>query len=543
MGARGFFEVMKKIKKIFTFYALPLLSSALMGLSYIPFPPWALFFCYVPLWLFALRQKRLKPLLTGAWICQFFGVLIGFNWVAYTIREFGLFPWPVAILGLLAFASFTNLHIPIALGFWFFSRKWFEKIKNGCAREFCVFLSLPLYCALCMQYYPMIFEWHFGYTWLYAGWPAFQTAEIWGFWFLNTLTLFFNLFFLLFVLKWDRGFITKLQYRQIRTWRMIGVWAVIFATLNVYGWRLERQVPKPDKEARVLMVQANIENPVKAYKKSKRDPRPLALFKLRAETQKHFYGWGQKPDFIIWPEGAYPYSIQHDGQTAQNNYGQKQARNLQTPIVMSATAEGPGGETNSVFVFNERGDMVQPPYDKTLLLAFGEYLPGEKWFPVKKLLPYYNRSFSRGTGEYKTINLNGVNLGFQICYEGLFDFFTRDLALEGAQILVNVTNDSWYGDWQEPYQHLYMTLGRAIEVRRPLIRVTNTGFSAFISARGKVGPVSDLNTQTSWIQSAPYYSVGKQTIFSRWGFYINSVFLWGLWACLFGACALYRFFQ
>ena len=601
-----------------------------MGTSYIPFPPWAVFFCYVPLWIFALKQERIKPLLIGAWLCQFIATLIGFNWVAYTIREFGFFPWPLSILGLLFFAGFANLHIPIALFFWFVTKKKIlktvsqgaggdlsQKIKKPVLISLIIFLTLPLYSALVMKYYPMIFGWNFGYTWFYFQWPAVQTAEIWGVQFLHTLTLFSNLLFLyVFLLNmrnWkinslleteyekQEGFFFIFHYPKMyvpvfpetehhqstfyklyqqltnrHIWMLL-FWIACFVGLNVYGWYLKNRWPEPDQTASVLMVQPNLENLSYLSKKFHTDPRPFTLKKLIKETfstiaepsklpkpselsaplnrlnrgtqwfSKPSFGLvepseptkssgpielRQKIDFILWPEGTYPYAIKHNTKTARSNPAQDQAKKWQTPIVLSAIGQNGKRITNSVFVFNEDGKMVQAPYNKTLLLAFGEYIPGETWLPIHKLLSYYGRSFTRGTGENKVILLNGIKLGFQICYEGIFDFFTRDLVLEKAQIIVNVTNDSWYGSWQEPYQHLYMTLSRAIEVRRPLIRGTNTGFSGFISAKGEIGPLTALNKSVSWIQPVPYYSQEKQTVFTSWGYYIDAVFLWFLFIVL-----------
>ena len=569
---------LSKLLKSCRFYSLPILSAVLMGTSYIPFYPWALFFCYVPLWLFALKQERLKPILIGAWICQFIGILIGFNWIAFTIREFGFFPWPIAILGLLVFASFANFHIPIALFFWFISKRYLlKKIKSVFVSYLLIFLLLPLYSVICMEYYPMIFDWHFGYTWFYAKWPAFQTAEIWGFQFLNTLTLFFNLVFLILFLSFLSHFSKRtlffkkyfsfqnLPYLSCKNalWIFIA-WALFFIGLNFYGQRLKENWPEADQTVSVLVVQPNIENLSKTHKRLNTDPRYFALSQLINETQKYFSQNKQKPNFILWPEGAYPYSIKYNNKTAQRNFVQKQAQQWQTPIVLSATGQSYGGASNSIFVFNEKGDLAQAPYNKTLLLAFGEYLPGEKWLPVDKLFSYYGRSFLRGTGKNKVTQLSlsdlnnsesnknlllaednqqlelknqlstsKINLGFQICYESLFDFFTRDLAKREAQIIVNVANDSWYGSWQQPWQNLYMTLARAIEVRRPLVRGTNTGLSAFISAKGEITNISALNKQMHWMQEVPYYSKKKNTIFTSYGYYIDQYFLWGLFVIIF----------
>ena len=395
----------------------------------------------------------------------------------------------------------------------------------------------------------MIFEWHWGYSWFYAGWPAIQTAEIWGFQFLNTLTLFFNFLALWGCLLWTKarpqGKPTKkklyllpahLSSMLINPKRQKALWVwggglVFFILLNIQGQYLKHRWPEPDQKAQVLIIQPNIANLHWMFQKSKQDPRAYALQQLIEETSPFFNpSSNQRPDFILWPEGAYPYRIRYNGGMAHASFVSQKAREWQTPILLSATGESPQGITNSLFAFDKEGQLIQPPYDKVQLLAFGEYLPGEKWLNWSKWLSYYGRSFKRGTGEYKTLNLNQgtatYRLGLQICYESLFDFFTRDLARKQAHILLNVTNDSWYGRGFEPYQHLYMTLARAIEVRRPFIRGTNTGFSAVITAKGEILKKSSLYKQDSWIQEVPYHSEGRQSLWASWGYYINSFFLW-----------------
>ena len=142
----------------------PILSGILIGTSYIPFPPWAIFFCFVPLWQFALKQESLKSLLIGGWICQFFVTIIGFNWVAYAVTEIDIPLWPQTFILCLIFIMLANLHIPFSLFFWFISCKKLKKIKYSLIRSWCIWLALPVYLALCTQYYPMVFKWHLGYT-------------------------------------------------------------------------------------------------------------------------------------------------------------------------------------------------------------------------------------------------------------------------------------------------------------------------------------------------------------------------------------------
>jgi len=116
-----------------------------------------------------------------------------------------------------------------------------------------------------------------------------------------------------------------------------------------------------------------------------------------------------------------------------------------------------------------------------------------------------------------------MKLGAQICYEGCLTDFHVGLAQQGAQIIVNSTNDSWYPDWNEPYQHLYMTLARAVETRRPLVRSTNTGVSTAILASGEILQFSPRGQEWTHVFEIPYWKNPSQPPFLTWGFYLFPV--------------------
>ncbi len=162
-----------------------------------------------------------------------------------------------------------------------------------------------------------------------------------------------------------------------------------------------------------------------------------------------------------------------------------------------------------------------------------KYFPGAIWFPkLKELFPEV-ADFGRGNGP-QILTLGQFRLGAQICYEGLFDWFSRDLANKGAQMIVNATNDSWYDLRMEPKQHGYMTLARAIEVRRPLIRSTNTGISTVILANGNILEQSPLHQEWYHLYEVPYMESPPATVFMGWGYWLipGLLFFWLLW--LFG---------
>ena len=502
----------KRIAGFFKTYRAPLLSGALFAISYIPFPPWAAVFAFVPLWWFVFQQKNLKQVLIGAWLCQFTGALIGFNWVAYTIHTFGQMPWTAAVGGLLAFCAFSNIFIVIACGVWFF----LVRLSPAPLPTPFRLILFPLLFSLFHSLIPMLFPWNMGYVWLWAGLPLFQTAEIWGFRFLNTLIYVFNLLFLI---------LYKHRLDPTGKKALISA-AVLFVSLNIFGFYLKRRLTQPNAVLKTILIQTNIGQFSNIKGSGSTGPRK-AFFITKELSYKGLLKSRQHKDrsnvdFILWPEGAYPYTINK----ARAPLRLKQLiKKLRIPLITGGMGKDHRGYSNSLFIFDREGEMLKPVYDKTKLLAFGEYLPQPfRLSFVKKLFPYFQGRFVQGKNP-AVQQLEKVLLGLQICYESLFDGITRKMALDGAQILINVTNDSWYGSWQEPWQHLTMSLARAVEVRRPLLRATNTGISTVIQSDGTVMKRSPLNKPWSHFYEVPYSKNPPATFFMGWGFYINELFL------------------
>jgi apolipoprotein N-acyltransferase len=485
-------------------YLLAVVSGVLLGTSFIPFPPWAIFFCFVPLWLVWLEEPSWKTVLWTGWVAQFVGTLIGFNWVAYTAHEFGHLPWPVAIPALLLFASFANLYMPLAGLAWLLYSRTF---KLGVAGKL---WALPVLMSIGERVFPMIFDWNFGYTWLWAGFPAFHLADIVGFMGLSSIGLFFNALLLQAWLKAREG---------ARWWPWAVSVPVLFLALNVWGSLHGRPHPT-DASLRFLVVQANIGNQEKvAAEQGQAQDAVLDQF-----YQLTRQGLAGRPavDFIVWPETAFPELIEDPHlQTGYAALLRETVADLDAKLITGGYSRLAGANkvTNSFFVLSETGEWLVPPYHKTILLAFGEYFPGADLVPsLRTLIPEIG-DFGRGPGP-TVLDTGQAKLGAQICYEGLFDWFSRRLANQGAQVIVNLTNDSWYGAWQQPYQHLYMTLARAVEVRRPLVRSTNTGISAAILASGKVLETSPTYADWQHVYEIPYARNPPATLFMTWGFWL-----------------------
>jgi apolipoprotein N-acyltransferase len=232
--------------------------------------------------------------------------------------------------------------------------------------------------------------------------------------------------------------------------------------------------------------------------------------------------------FALWPETAFPTLMGETFKYKQHPRTLRQfLRNEKLALVTGAysTAENSDLITNSLFSLDSEGEITAPHYSKSILLAFGEYIPGESLLPkIRGWLPPTGH-FAPGPGPTVLLKQGDLKLGPQICYESLFPYFSKKIADLGAQMIVNVTNDSWYGAWQEPYQHMYMTLARAVEFRRPVVRVTNTGISTAALADGTVLQRSPIHKEWFGLYDISYKEIPTPTFYQRW-FWLGPALLW-----------------
>jgi apolipoprotein N-acyltransferase len=133
---------------------------------------------------------------------------------------------------------------------------------------------------------------------------------------------------------------------------------------------------------------------------------------------------------------------------------------------------------------NEEGRLVAQ-YDKIRLLPFGEYVPLPRWLPGVSWIPSLVGDFTPGT-DYPLMPVGQARAGVFICFESAFPSIAREFAQGGADVLINISNDGYLGQTPVMRQHLANTIFRAVENARPVVRVTNTGITAFITARGEV---------------------------------------------------------
>jgi apolipoprotein N-acyltransferase len=147
-------------------------------------------------------------------------------------------------------------------------------------------------------------------------------------------------------------------------------------------------------------------------------------------------------------------------------------------------------------------DKTMGKYDKTHLVPFGEYVPFKKWLPFLGKIVAQVGDFKAGkVGQ--TLPWRNEQLGVQICYEIIFPGLSRAMVKNNASVLVNITNDAWFGKTSGPYQHFSMTVFRAVENRRSLARSANTGISGFIDPAGRILASTDLMQDAVATQMVP----------------------------------------
>ncbi len=198
-------------------------------------------------------------------------------------------------------------------------------------------------------------------------------------------------------------------------------------------------------------------------------------------------------DFVVWSESSVTFPVSED--MANSMMHDRVGMRIGLPSVFGGVivrrAQGAARDRwfNVALAADQNGNITSR-YDKQFLLAFGEYLPFGETFPSLYDISPNSGAFSAGTSlEPLKLNLGGKDrkLGALICYEDILPSFANKLVnASKPDLLVNITNDAWFGDTAEPWQHLALAKLRAIEHRRDLVRTTNSGVSAVVDATGRM---------------------------------------------------------
>ncbi len=230
---------------------------------------------------------------------------------------------------------------------------------------------------------------------------------------------------------------------------------------------------------------------------------------------------------LIWPETALPlYPMESNVfPYIMDTLNKRKRVNLLTGAPhRSNSLTGPAEYFNSAFLLNHRKDglngsdsnHVVGRYDKQHLVPFGEYIPLSDYLPLPGPLVQTIGDFSPGTSQVPLPQGN-AKIGLLICYESIFPELTRKQVERGANMLVNITNDAWFGRSSAPWQHLSMAVLRSIETRKSLARAANTGISGFIDPLGRLNQLSPLFEEDYKTMDVPLLE--EITFYTAYGHY------------------------
>jgi apolipoprotein N-acyltransferase len=470
--------------------AAPYLNQALFPLAWIAF---------VPLFWSIERAEKPRRAIFYGWLAGFFAHVVGFYWLVYTISVFGGFPYAASVAVFVIYAALQGLQMALFAAF-------VRTARFGPLQLFPALLWVPL-----EFLFPLLFPWYLANSQGAFSW-FIQTADLVGPYGASFIVMWFNaaLYKALFAPNHERrGFFLPVAYASL---------ALIVSV--IYGYQRLERVTEEMAAARKISVgsvQANVGVDLKW------DPE-LA----KENLQKHVSLTAQleQVPVVIWPESAVEFWIPENIQVLPPELLAPLKSERANFIFGARSFRGKPGTANfrafnTAFLTDAKG-RVLGRYHKQVLLAFGEYLPFAKVLSRLPALPFAD-GFTAGGGPLVFHLTRGVRAAPLICYEDLMpDLVRKFVGQTRANILVNLTNDAWYGRSLGPWQHLWLAQFRAIETRRSLLRVTNTGVTSFVNAKGEVTQV--LPTFTAAVMQSELDVLTGETYYVRFGDW----FAWGM---------------
>jgi len=474
-------------------------SGIILVLSFAPFGLWPLaFVAFVPLLISLEGQRGRRPFLLG-YITGLVFFLGAVYWVVYSMHYYGGLSFVESLPVLLLLSAY------LAIYFGFFALL----SRLSPASSLGALLYLP---ALWVSLEYLRGHLFTGFPWVLSGYaPAhniiiIQVADITGVYGLGFLIMIVNVALYLFIVAGLKGLPRPLG-------SLVAV-AALLAAVVIYGALRVRQVDDAVKgwpTVRVAVAQGNINQSLKWDKKFQGET--LRIYKSLTERAAI-----EGASLVVWPETAVPFYLERN--RAGRRAVREIARQNKVRLLTGSPAYDYNKKTkevdfyNSAYAVSERG-RITGRYDKVHLVPYGEYVPLKRFMPFIKKLTEGVGDFVAGPGPIP-LAVDGYKAGVLICYEAIFPVLARGSVLAGARLLVNITNDAWFGKTSAPYQHLDMSLLRAVENRVFLLRAANTGISAVIDPVGRPLKRSLLFTEDVLVADVGL-KAGLKTIYTAYG--------------------------
>lgn len=496
-------------------FFLSLFTSLLLWLS---FPGggevwFLLFVALVPL-LYAVRGATARRAALCGLVCGLVHFTALLYWIVIVLGKYGGLPWFIAVPALLLLALYMSVYLAL-----------FTLLARFILLMFPAAVSLFLLPALWVGIDWLRSVLFTGFPWMDLGYGLYaiprciQIADLVGHYGVTFGVVLVNVSLMLMaaVVLASRGSLSRVLPILIPTLLVLGA-AAAYSEIRLAG--IQRTITGPGASRVIVgIVQGNIDQGLKWSP----DQQEKTVEKYLAETRLLFSS-GQ-PSLVVWPETALPFY------PPANNLmlplGELVAENNFALLTGAPWYEIIDREKKKVNYYN--GALLLRPdgrfggkYFKSHLVPFGEYVPLKEYLFFLEPLVEAVGDFSRGTID-RPLTWQRVRAGVLICYESVFSDLARDWVLAGANMLVNLTNDAWYGKSSAPQHSLAMSVLRAVETRRSLIRSANTGISAFIAPTGAIVRQSEIFVP--WAKTSPVVLSSELTFWTRCGYWFAPVCL------------------
>lgn len=459
-------------------------TSALFPLAWVALVPYLYFLLQRPAWRWVLIGHGIMALVYLG------GVLY---WIPRVLVVYGNLGWAASLpVFLLMIVTLSVLLLPFSLlTRWTASRSASPALL--CAPGFWLLTEL------CRNYFLLN-----GFPWALLGYSQYpyswivQVADISGVYLVSLL-----------VMGGNAALVGALWLKSARP---LLFFAPLFLVANLYGaYRVNFWQPDSDSALRVALVQPNIELSQGREHYAEKYFNTLAGYYVQTVDEG--------AQWVIFPEAPNPYLYEQDFYFT--SFWKRQAANHGAYLLFNASLAEIGPEVhyfNGAILLDPQGEEAYRYY-KTHLVPFGEYLPladvlGTFFEPLVQEVGGFTPGERIEVGE-----ILGTRFATLICYEGIFPELSRACVRQGAQILVNITNDSWYGRTAAPTQHLLIAAFRAIETRKPILRCANSGFTVTIDPWGRQGQKIGLFEEGMFV--AEVAGNNYRSIYSYTGEWIN----------------------
>jgi apolipoprotein N-acyltransferase len=486
---------------------LPLLSAGLLWLAFPPLSLWPLCFAALVPLLWAVRGATVRRAFAiGAFFgLAFFAALL--HWIVYNPAVEG---WvkPLLYLGVALAGAYLSLSVavPLALAAWI--------ARGGRVPWWAAFAALLPLSDYVRGQGLLGFPWG-GLGYALVRWTsAIQMASVTGIYGLTCWVALVNGLIYWIALDVEK---VKRDSEGLLQGRLVGkaiVLLIVFLIPPVYGrWMLAavRREMAQAPAIKVALVQGNIEQGLRW------DDEFKALNWETYDSLSRQVAVSEKPQLIIWPETALPFYLRFEEKYFPAICALADSLGCAIYTGTPDMAYDPVGRQQ---LYYNAAFLIAPAYGLVGTYAKSHLVPFGERFPLKDRIPWL-RDVNFGEGEWTPgadtvlFDLGGLRISSLICFESIFPEIARRQAARGARLMVNITNDGWFGRSGAARQHADMAVLRAVETRRPVARCANSGVSMFILPDGTVLKATPLYKQVTLVHDLPLTI--RRTFYNRFG--------------------------